>query len=130
MEENPDFNEYFLSFCNSWETEENVDTYNYCSILSSWLNREERLTIKVESPEVKSEEDTHIPADLIQQNTCKIFGDALADNKTHTAECPYKCETCGKCCSRKNDLTRHELTQSGECPYKCETCGKGFSDKS
>ncbi|PIO26370.1 hypothetical protein AB205_0076890, partial [Aquarana catesbeiana] len=62
------------------------------------------------------------PADL-SQRPCR-------NRKTSTVERPYACSECGKLCSNRTILQRHEKSHTGEKPFSCSICGKCFIQKS
>ncbi|XP_056405135.1 oocyte zinc finger protein XlCOF7.1-like isoform X2 [Hyla sarda] len=50
--------------------------------------------------------------------------------KTHKGEKQFSCSECGKDCSRKSELVKHQRTHTGEKPFSCSECGKCFTQKS
>ncbi|KAM9102454.1 uncharacterized protein ACOB8E_008972 [Sarcophilus harrisii] len=46
--------------------------------------------------------------------------------KNHAELKSFKCDECGKACSRREHLIAHQRTHTGEKPFICNECGKSF----
>ncbi|XP_075207152.1 zinc finger protein 181-like isoform X1 [Anomaloglossus baeobatrachus] len=61
---------------------------------------------------------------------CSHKSELVRHERVHTGEKPYSCSECGKRCARKANLAKHQKTHTGEKPFSCSECGKCFSEKS
>ncbi|XP_075207039.1 gastrula zinc finger protein XlCGF66.1-like [Anomaloglossus baeobatrachus] len=63
----------------------------------------------------------------VNQNKC-TKGDDEYQNVQERKKL-YSCPECGKCCSTKSDLAKHQRIHTGEKPYSCSECGKCFTQR-
>ncbi|THD24054.1 Early growth response protein [Fasciola hepatica] len=52
---------------------------------------------------------------------------SMSDKPSGGAGKPHRCETCNKCFSRSDELTRHARIHTGAKPFKCVQCSREFS---
>ena len=58
---------------------------------------------------------------LVKNGTCKEH------TRTHTSECPFRCNVCGRKFNKASNLKRHAKIHAGEHLFQCDVCERTFT---